>query len=186
MPSTDNSNLPSVQWTNNKMAEDKPIDKVILPVPSMDCSSAQQQPIESDNRPRRSALAKNISDRRSRSKERRSSTNWSADESTPFLARRTSFRCAICDCDIPFTNCVLCNAEAKGAFVAADSASEIFINEADLVSLTSEELMVDGQEVRKQVEETLEEVQSEKKELEDFYDGPTPGINVVVWFIYLS
>lgn len=137
-------------------------------------------PPQEENRPRRSALAKNIAERRSRSKERRSSAAaaWNnTEESTPFLQRRASFRCAVCDCDIPFTNCVLCNAEAKAGTDGASSSDVFLTAEGDLVSLDSEDLVIDGEQIRKVVELTeAASAQSENKELEEFYDNPTPGM----------
>lgn len=131
-------------------------------------------------KPRRSALAKNLAERHSTSKERRSSIVWSADESTPFIQRRASFRCAVCDCDIPFTNCVLCNAEAKGAYIPEGSASEVFINESDLINLNAEDFVIEGECIQKTAELRLEVAQEETKELEEFYDRPTPGKDFIL------
>lgn len=145
--------------------EEVPNDRNVIPLNS---------PVEVE-KPRRSALAKNLAERHSRNKERRSSVAWSADESTPFIERRASFRCAVCDCDIPFTNCVLCNAEAKGAYIPESGASEIFINENDLINLNTEDFVIEEECVRRAAQLSLEVAQTENKELEDFYDRPTPG-----------
>lgn len=161
-----------IKRTNRKKSdsEKEPGDEVTISVPSVETSS---QPLEVE-RPKRSALAKNVTERRSRSTERRSSIVWNTEESIPFIQRRASFRCAVCDCDIPFTNCVLCSAEAKGAYLPESGASEIFINESELVSLSSEDLLIEGDRITV-VELTEEAAQSETKELEEFYDHPTPG-----------
>lgn len=168
--------------SKKKVDTEEVIDKVILPVPSVE--SMQSVEVE---KPRRSALAKNIAERRSRSKERRSSVIWNTDDSTPILQRRASFRCAVCDCDIPFTNCVLCNAEAKAAFAKEDEITDVIVNETDLMSLNSEDLIIDGEKIRKVVELVDDGIQSysEKKELEDFYDRPTPGINLKLFNILM-
>lgn len=145
--------------------EEVPSDRNVTPLDS---------PAEVE-KPRRSALAKNLADRHSTTKERSSSIVWSADESTPFIQRRASFRCAVCDCDIPFTNCVLCSAEEKGAYIPEGSASEVFINENDLINLNAEDFVLEAECIPKTAELRLEVAQTETKELEEFYDRPTPG-----------
>lgn len=143
---------------------------------------------ETARRPTRSALAKNVAERRSQSTERRPSVVWNTEDSMPFLECGTSFQCAVCDMNIPFTNCALCCAETEviiveEAHVITNNGQEFVVAEAEFRTQDSIE-EVDRSDGRNDREEILAKSDSqsseEKKELEEFYDEPTKSKYILV------
>lgn len=155
------------------------VNQVILPVPE----SPNPTPSET-SRPKRSALAKNVAERKTRAKERQPSLVWNAEDSTPFLeCSGVMFRCVVCESDIPFTNCVLCDAETKGHFFNSEQGVSIapeFPNEQQDTQNSNDDSLIFSDDRTSEMERLAGDSQSseEKKELEDFYDAPTPGINL--------
>ncbi|GIY77673.1 ankyrin repeat, PH and SEC7 domain containing protein secG [Caerostris extrusa] len=149
---------------------------VILPI----VQSPEISSNEEAHRPRRSPLAKNVSERSHR-QDSQSAVVWSADDSTPFLeCGGVVFRCAVCESDLPFTNCVLCEAETKGQFfdTAQDisaSAPEFSDEQPQTLNSTDEATFNDDR--NSEIERVGVDSQSseEKKELEEFYDAQTPA-----------
>ncbi|XP_071037669.1 uncharacterized protein [Parasteatoda tepidariorum] len=93
--------------------------------------------------------------RKSSSRERNGSSvvwNHPADESTPFVT--ATFSCAVCECDIPFTNCALCSAEQS--FGSVTGECDVFASN-------------DSKQV-----EVIPQDSKDKEELEEFYDNPKP------------
>ncbi|GFY68365.1 ankyrin repeat, PH and SEC7 domain containing protein secG [Trichonephila inaurata madagascariensis] len=174
-----NRTLTFVSPTRNRIRQShKPeqevmvVSKVILPV-------SPTEPSEK-TKPKRSALAKNVGERRTRIQERQPSIVWNAEDSTPFLeCGGVMFRCAVCESDIPFTNCVLCNAETKGRFFndAQDIAGPSEVTDEPPKSHNSNDDLVFSDDRNSEIERLAGSSQSseEKKELEEFYDAPTPG-----------
>ncbi|GIY75741.1 ankyrin repeat, PH and SEC7 domain containing protein secG [Caerostris darwini] len=148
---------------------------VILPI----VQSPEISSNEEAHRPRRSPLAKNVSERSHR-QDSQSAVVWNADDSTPFLeCGGVVFRCAVCESDLPFTNCVLCEAETKGQFfdTAQDisaSAPEFSDDQPQTLNSTDEATFNDDR--NSEIERVGVDSQSseEKKELEEFYDAQTP------------
>lgn len=152
-------------------------DEDIYPAVQGDAASTS----ETSRRHLRSALAKNVAERRSRSTERRPSVVWNTEDSMPFLECGASFQCAVCDMSIPFTNCALCSAETE----------VIIVDEGHVFTNNGQEFVV--AEIENRTQDSIEEVErsdnrngrgeilaksesqssEEKKELEEFYDEPT-------------
>ncbi|XP_035215871.1 synphilin-1-like [Stegodyphus dumicola] len=154
------------------------ISKVILPVPPV---NAQPLSVADTKKQKKSPLAKNISERKSRSKERGRGVVCNAEDSTPFLECGVSFRCAVCDTDIPFTNCVLCDAEAKRNFFPEslkNESAEIFLLDEELPIQDSQKDFIANEEQNIRTSDSAGDIAQssvETKELEEFYDRPTPG-----------
>ncbi|KAF8767934.1 Fibronectin type 3 and ankyrin repeat domains like protein [Argiope bruennichi] len=152
------------------------VNQVILPVPQ-----STNPTLSESGRPKRSALAKNVAERRNRAKERQPSLVWNAEDSTPFLeCTGVMFKCAVCESDIPFTNCVLCDAETKGHFFNSEQGANIapeFPNEQQDTQNSNDDSLIFSDDRNSEMERLAAESQSseEKKELEEFYDTPTPA-----------
>ncbi|KAG8181680.1 hypothetical protein JTE90_019219 [Oedothorax gibbosus] len=146
------------------------------------CSSMQHEASCSFSDPtighNTSATPKNVSERNSRSTERRPSVVWNTEDAITYIqCTGAGFHCAVCDMSIPFTNCALCSADTE----------IIIVDEAQLIAAGGQGFVMTDSDLRTQA--TIVEVESskdqkhlldksdsqsseEKKELEEFYDEP--------------